>query len=112
MEGTIDAQITKFIELIEKKYTSTGGDYHPMDLGEKGQFFTLDVISDLAFGQPFGFLEKDRDPFDYVKITRGFIPFMIFLCYVPWLASLVQSRPFRGFFPKGTDKIGLGAFIG
>ncbi|SPO06232.1 related to pisatin demethylase (cytochrome P450) [Cephalotrichum gorgonifer] len=112
MEATIDSQIANFIDLIERKYLSTGADYRPMDLGEKGQFFTLDVISDLAFGQAFGFLEKDADPFDYVKITKAFIPFMIVLCHSPYLARLLHSPPFKGLFPKGSDKLGFGAFIG
>jgi hypothetical protein len=54
MEGTIDKQIAKLVALIERKYISSGKDYRPMDLGKKGQFFTLDVISDLAFGKAFG----------------------------------------------------------
>ncbi|PKS11126.1 hypothetical protein jhhlp_002887 [Lomentospora prolificans] len=112
MEGTIDYQIAKLINLIETKYLSRGGEYRPMDFGQKGQFFTLDVISDLAFGQPFGFLEKDADVFDYLKITKGFIPFMIVLCHQYWLADILHSKPFQGLFPKAGDKIGFGAFIG
>jgi len=112
MEGTIDTQIAKFIELIEKKYISTSTEYRPMDFGEKGQYFTLDVISDLAFGQAFGFLEKDDDVFDYIKITKAFIPPMIVIIHVPWLARIVHSRLLRGLFPKASDKVGFGAFIG
>ncbi|KAG4429416.1 hypothetical protein IFR05_015102 [Cadophora sp. M221] len=69
MEGTIDKQIRNFVDLIERKYLSTSKEYRPMDLGQKGQFFTLDVISDLAFGQAFGYLKQDDDVFDYIKIT-------------------------------------------
>lgn len=112
MEGTIDLQIAKLIELIEKKYISTSSDYRPMDFGQKGQYFTLDVISDLAFGHPFGFMDKDGDAYDYIKTTKGFVPFMIVLCHTPWLAKLLHSYLFRGLFPKAGDKIGFGAFIG
>lgn len=112
METTIDSQIAKLIELIESKYISTGSDYRPMDFGEKGQFFTLDTISELAFGHAFGFMDTDGDKYDYIKITKGFIPFMVFLCHATPLATLLHSRPFRGLFPKSGDKIGFGAFIG
>lgn len=112
MESTIDLQIAKLVELIETKYISRDGTYRPMDMGQKGQFFTLDVISDLAFGEAFGFLEKDDDVYDYIKITKGFIPFMIVLCHQYWLADLLHSGPFRGLFPQASDKFGFGAFIG
>lgn len=111
METTIDFQIANLVKLIERKYISTKSEYRPMDFGEKGQFFTLDVISHLAFGHAFGFMEEDRDMYSYIEITKGFIPFMIFLTHATGLASLLHSRPFRGLFPKATDKLGFGAFI-
>lgn len=112
METTIDSQIGNLVKLIEKKYISTSSEYRPLDFGEKGQFFTLDVISDLAFGHAFGFMEEDRDMYNYIEITKGFIPFMIFLTHATDLASLLHSRPLRGLFPQATDKLGFGAFIG
>jgi Cytochrome P450 len=112
MESTIDAQISKLVELIESKYLSTAQQYRPMDLAQKVQYFTLDVISDLAFGQAFGYLEKDDDVFDYIKITDSFIPIMLVLANVPSLAKLLQSPLFRGLLPKESDKLGFGAFIG
>jgi hypothetical protein len=32
-----------------------------MDLAEKASFFTMDAISDLAFGRTWRFLEQDKD---------------------------------------------------
>ncbi len=112
MEMTIEAQISKLVGLIETKYLSAGGSYRPMDLAQKVQYFTLDVISNLAFGQAFGYLEQDDDVFDYIKITGSFIPIMLVLANVPSLAKLLQSPFFRGLMPKESDKLGFGAFIG
>ncbi|KAJ9137073.1 Cytochrome P450 [Pleurostoma richardsiae] len=112
MEATIDAEISNLVQLIETKYLSAPGQYRPMDLAQKGQYFTLDVISHLAFGEAFGYLEKDDDVFDYIKITSSFIPIMLVLANVPSLAKLLQSRLFRGLLPKESDKLGFGAFIG
>jgi hypothetical protein len=112
MERTIDRQIAKLVQLIERKYISSGKEYRPMDLGKKGQFFTLDVISDLAFGKPFGYLEHDDDVFDYIKITDQYILAMLLMANVPWLARLTHTRLFRNLLPKETDKLGFGAFIG
>ncbi|KAF2467480.1 cytochrome P450 [Lindgomyces ingoldianus] len=112
MEGTIDTQILKIVELIEIKYLSRAGSYHPMDFAQKAQYFTLDVISDLAFGHAFGYLEQDDDVFDYIKITNSYIPIMLILANVPSLANLLHSRLFRGLLPSESDKLGFGAFIG
>ncbi|KAK3385839.1 cytochrome P450 [Podospora didyma] len=112
MEGTVDGQIQKLVDLIETKYISTSKEYKPMDLAQKVQYFTLDVISDLAFGQAFGFLEQDDDVFDYIKITGFMIPVLLVLANVPSLANMFQSPLFRGLLPKESDKFGFGAFIG
>jgi hypothetical protein len=112
MESTIEAHISRLVELIETKYISTTNEYRPMDLAQKVQYFTLDVISDLSFGEAFGYLRQDGDVFDYIKITGSFIPIMLILANVPVLANILHSRVFRGLFPKDSDKVGFGAFIG
>lgn len=111
MEATIETQISKLVHLIETQYLSTAKEYRPMDFSQKGQYFTLDVISDLAFGQAFGYLEQDNDVFDYIKITNTFIPIMLVLSNVPMLAQLLHCRLIRGLLPKQSDKLGFGAFI-
>ena len=111
MEGTVDEQVAAFIDLIERKYISTASEYRPMDLALKTQYFTLDVISALAFGKPMGYLKQDVDLHDYIKITTTYVPVMMALSYVPWLANLLHSRLLRGVLPKESDKLGFGAFI-
>ncbi len=111
MEGTVDASVAKLVSLIEK-YISTPGDYRPFDLGLKIQYFTLDVISDLAFGKAFGYLENDADVFDYIGISTSIFPFMHTIANVPAIPRFLQSPLMRGVMPKETDPVGFGAFIG
>lgn len=112
METSIDTQIANLVHLIGIKYLSSSHDYRPMDFAEKASFFTLDVISDLAFGQAFGYIVQDGDVYDYLKITKSFIPIMMVLGDIPFLADLLQSRLLRGLLPSESDKLGFGAFIG
>ncbi|KAF5722727.1 pisatin demethylase (cytochrome P450) [Fusarium mundagurra] len=112
LERTIDKHIAKLIDLLETKYLSTDKDYRPVDFAQKIQFFTLDVISDLAFGQPFGYIEQDDDVFDFIKITKAYFPVTLFIANIPSLVSLLHSRLFSGALPKESDKLGFGAFIG
>jgi hypothetical protein len=100
------------VDLIKSKYLSTAEEYRPLDFGEKTNYFTMDVITDLSFSQPFGYLTQDHDVYDYFKITKSFIPIVMVLCDLPSLATLLQSRLLRGFLPSESDKLGFGAFIG
>ena len=112
MERTVDEHIARLVRLLEAHYLSTPQQYRPVDFARKIQYFTLDVISDLAFGHPFGFMEQDADVYDFIKITRDFFPVAVLTGNIPSLVSLLHSPLFRGLLPKASDKLGFGAFIG
>jgi hypothetical protein len=112
MEGTVNDQVANFIQLIESKYISTGQDHVPMEFGQKSSFFTLDTISALAFGEAFGYLDKDEDVYDFLSITKASIPFLMLIANVPILADILQSKLLRKLMPSEADKVGFGAFIG
>ena len=112
MEGTVDTQVANLVSLIETKYLSTSQDYRPVDFAEKASFFTLDVISDLAFGKAFGYLDSDEDVYDYLRMTKFALPAMVTVADVPAVADVLQSRLVRWLLPSEADKVGFGAFIG
>lgn len=112
MERTVDDHISRLIHLIETKCLSTSEQYRPVDFARKIQYFTLDVISDLAFGEAFGYMEQDDDVFDFIKITRSFFPVAVLMANIPSLVALMHSPLMRGMLPKESDKLGFGAFIG
>lgn len=111
MEGTIDSSIAKLVQLIQG-YVSGPGELRTMDLGLKIQYFTLDVISDLAFGEPFGHLETDTDLYSYIESTATYFPVMHTLANVPSIVSFLQSPLMTWALPHEKDKTGWGAFIG
>lgn len=111
MEKSIDTQIAALVQLIENRYLSTESNYHPLNFSEKASFFTLDVTSELAFGQAFEYLHADRDVYDYFKISKSLFPVMVLTANIPSLADILHSRWMRGLMPKASDKLGFGAFI-
>ncbi|KAL3425365.1 benzoate 4-monooxygenase cytochrome p450 [Phlyctema vagabunda] len=111
LESTIDDQITSFVSLIERKYVSTASMFRPVDFARIVQYFTLDVISDVAFGRPFGFLTTDSDVHDYIKMTEESMPIMMFISVNPWIANLIQTRLFSWLLPSEKDRLGFGKFI-
>lgn len=112
MEHTIEIQVANLVKLVRSKYISSNTEYRPDDLVQKLQYFTLDVISDLAFGKPLGYLQNDADPFDYVEAMDASMPVLASLGNVPWLANLFHSPLLRRFLPSEKDKGGFGAVIG
>ncbi|KAL2817624.1 cytochrome P450 [Aspergillus granulosus] len=67
LEASVDERLQDFLHLIRTRYISSDRRVVPMDLAEKVQYFTLDVISSVGFGKTFGMLQSDRDVDDYIK---------------------------------------------
>jgi hypothetical protein len=110
-EAGVDRQITKFIELINTKYLSTDTESRPVDFALKTQYLALDVIGDISFGQPFGYLTTDRDLWRYNEINTSSLPIMNFISVLPWVAKILYTWPVREILPKEGDQIGFGRLM-
>ncbi|CAJ0540849.1 Ff.00g077560.m01.CDS01 [Fusarium sp. VM40] len=108
LEPKIDKNILAFIQLL-RRYADNN---KPVDLGRRAQFFTLDVISDLAFGEPFGFLETDSDVYKYIQITEETLPSVMVTTVVPWLVKVLSSPLFKKLLPSEKDRLGFGKLMG
>jgi len=113
LELEIDDQILNMLHLIKTKYLTTPSEFKPMDLARKAQFFTLDVITKIAFGEAFGDLVNDTDMYQYIKSTEemleviimaGTMPLMKSMFTVEWIGNLM--------FPSDKDGMGIGKLIG
>jgi hypothetical protein len=93
------------LNLIDHKYVSAN---KPFDFGRKAQYFTLDVISDLAFGEPFGDIATNSDVYEYIKTTEENMPTILITTVLPWLVKLLQSPLFKSMLPSEKDALGLG----
>lgn len=111
LEDSVDANIARLLKLLESKYLSTDTDFKPVDFAPKSQYFTLDVISEIAFGEAFGNLEADDDVASYIKASDETIPFIIVLGIFPWLARIVYSWPCKYLLPSDKDKDGMGKLM-
>lgn len=93
----IDAEIGSLVDLIQRKYISTSTDLRPIDLAQTAQYWSLDVITSISLGEPFGYLTEDRDMYDFVKIIQGELP----------LATVCSSTPTLGAFVFGSGLVSL-----
>ncbi|KAK5992623.1 Cytochrome P450 monooxygenase ABA1 [Cladobotryum mycophilum] len=111
-EAGMDRQLMSFIDLLERKYVSTKFDIRPFDMAEKTQFFALDAIGDVSLGQPFGYLDKDEDLYNYNKINSTSLPMMNVVSVLPSLAQVVHTWPLLLLLPKEGDQVGFGRLMG
>ncbi|KEZ44049.1 hypothetical protein SAPIO_CDS3787 [Scedosporium apiospermum] len=112
LEKRIDRVVQELVDLIERKYLSTDTDYRPLDFGRKAQYFTLDVISNVAFGEPFGFLATDSDVHRYIQTTEENLPAIILVTILPWINWALRLPIVKSVLPSDKDTIGLGKIIG
>lgn len=91
MEEDVDKQLLNLIDLIERKYLSVDSVVKPFDLARTVQYFTIDVISDLAFGKAFGDLAKDEDVHGYIRALEDSLSVVLALTLWPKLIRVVGA---------------------
>lgn len=114
LEKDVDEQLLKLFDLINARYVTIPeeGVFRTVDLSRVTSFFTLDTISKIAFGQTFGFLERDEDPFGYLKNLEQFLPAIIVFGVYTELTKILKMPLMKAALPKSTDKRGLGRVMG
>lgn len=113
LEQCVDERIQDFHNLIHEKYLSEDGRVKPVDLARLLHYFVIDVITDIAFRKPFGFLKADADLHGYISTQEKLIPLFEWLGALPIIPSLIRQQWFAKLvMPKPTDKAGLGFLLG
>ena len=113
LESDIDERIRDLINLIERKYICTEKEPgKQMDFGQKAHFFTMDVITTLAFGQSIECLIFDEDRYEYIKTVGEAMPVMMVMTELLEVRSFLEkSSLMKLLAPSATDKIGFGKII-
>ncbi|KAM7184291.1 cytochrome p450 [Rhypophila sp. PSN 637] len=109
MESEIDEQIANLKSLLERKYMSTDSVVKPMDWGLVAQYFTLDSLTKVAFGDAFGYLETDSDVYEYIKTVEDSTVYFALCSDIPWIGKILTSGlVLRLAGPSVSDRTGLG----
>lgn len=101
----------ELIHLIRTKYLSTVHRLNPVDIAEKIQYFTLDAISSIGFGHPFGMLTGDLDVNDYLASIEEGLGIMTFTGAFGLNNLLQWPLVARLFGPAETGKGGMGRMM-
>lgn len=110
-EEAIDRQLSRLVDLVDRKYLSAHGAYRPVDFAVLSQLLSIDIVGDMCYGKPFGFLDDGQDIYDWVRWNEGFFPIASTAATLPILSKIVQTWPMSELLPKPRDAVGLGRFI-
>jgi hypothetical protein len=119
LEAAIDEQVKMLIHIIQTRYakdlvTSSDQERKLLDLKAMTCYFTMDVITRLGFGKAVGYLEDEKDHYEFLETVDRLWPQISTIADVPsWIRKLLFS-PFllRLIGPKSSDKTGFGALMG
>lgn len=114
LEIGVDKQVKNLVNLLHQKYVATNPSASQplLDFGSVSCYFTMDVITRLAFGQEFGYLKDDTDHYNFLRSVRELWPVMSTSADIPWVRNLLFSRPVLKLLgPKPSDKAGFGALM-
>lgn len=108
----IDKHLHQFLSLIRQKYITVGSNLKPMDLARKAGFWTMDVITDIAFGNPWGCLLHDEDIDKWFESMELQMPIAMRASTIPWLADLFSIPIFgKMVMPSENDPLGAGRLL-
>ena len=108
----MDVQIQTLLNLLDRKYISVDGDLRPVDFARVAQFFTLDVISEVAFGECLGFLAKDEDLNNYCQVGQKILPAFEWAAVLPAVNKFVRLPGIRSLvMPSTKDVTGVGMIM-
>ncbi|KAJ9614034.1 hypothetical protein H2200_002170 [Cladophialophora chaetospira] len=110
LENDIDRVLWSLIKLLKSKYISSGSNLKKLEFANIIQFFTLDVITSLTLSHPFGWIENEKDMYEYVKTMEDNVPAMNFMSAVPILSRIMRIPAVqRAALPTVKDRVGMGA---
>ncbi|KAE9975775.1 hypothetical protein BLS_002409 [Venturia inaequalis] len=113
LEECVDGRLLDLFSLISAKYLSSGSTLRSVDISRLMLYLAADVVTDIAFREPFGFLTADDDVHGYITTQEELLPVFEWFSAIPAMAKLVKNPWIAKYaMPKNTDKAGLGYMLG
>ncbi|KAK8127654.1 BcABA1- cytochrome P450 monooxygenase [Apiospora sp. TS-2023a] len=113
-EAGVDRITKRLIDAIRSRHLSKGGDdLVEVDFAHFIRYFTLDLITDIGYGQSFGFLDGMDDEYRYTEGIEQFEVLVPMLAEIPPLRHLLDSHFIASLFaPSPKGKRGIGRVLG
>jgi hypothetical protein len=109
MENQIDQMLQQFEDRLDEEAASGS----VFDLSKWVNYFTIDIISDLAFGEAFGCLKTGGDVKGIISGLQDGHLFSIVLTVFPWIGEILFSNTLSKYLKPPEDKgIGMAVNVG
>lgn len=108
----MDERVLELISKIRNKYLSDDTVLRPFDFSKFSQYFTLDVLTHIGFGTPFGFVSEEKDLYSYIETAANILPVMTLMGAFPPVMAVMQSSWVHALAgPTTKDKKGIGKLM-
>lgn len=88
-----EEQISALIERLMQWLDKFSESHEPMDLAQLFTFTAFDVVGEVVFSKPFGFLEQGADIDDCISQTLQFESYVSIAAFAQWLHNLLVGNP-------------------
>ena len=84
-----------------------------MDWAHVAQYFTMDVLTDIAFSRPLGYLKQSADLHGCIKTVRAYMPVLELQTNIPVINTILGNPVLRKLMaPTAKDRFGMGKMMG
>ncbi|KAF2760576.1 cytochrome P450 [Pseudovirgaria hyperparasitica] len=118
VEGVVDERVEEMVSLIEKKYAiskETSGpsaERNYLNVALITQYFTVDVISHLAYGVPWGDVASETDKYGYIEASETNMPTITAMALLPRLLAFFEKSYILDWLSPATqESVGLGMIV-
>lgn len=112
MEPIVDDLTNLLLQYLRGMCAGTPELSKVVDLAVIVNYFTMDVITRVAFGHEFGFLRTQSDVYGLLAANRAALRKYVMPLTVPWLRDIIRSKRFQRLLgPKPTDTTGVGVVL-
>ncbi|RJE19637.1 Cytochrome P450 [Aspergillus sclerotialis] len=94
VDSTIRSLFARFDEFVERGEVC--------DIATWLQYYAFDVIGELTFSKPLGFIEKGRDVGGIIMALEKVLDYSAMIGQMPWLDYLFIKNPLRQFLQGGS----------
>jgi len=106
-EDSVDRGTAGFLKAIGR-YADTGKAF---DVGTQIHFATLDMLGEVAYGTPLGYLKNNKDMGNFLKINKAILPIMHIFSNYSRIFAMLHHWPLNRFMPREGDGVGAGAVM-
>ncbi|KAI5814526.1 cytochrome P450 [Pyronema omphalodes] len=105
-EHDIDMRISDWIQQLDTRYAQTGAD---LLVYKSVQYLVYDVVTEICFGEPLGFIKEWKDIRDLMETFDRTIPLIQIVGRLPTVGVLLKKLNL--YRPKPGDNTGFGMIL-